>query len=186
MVLVFLAVTAVTLEAVKTRIERDPKFDFKTLTSFVWNPGGPGQVKVWVSAESKSEPVQRQYEPVIMQAIESELGKRGYAAGTSVAPDFHVTYYVLVTAGNSSQQMGQFLPTNAQWGIPLWSPNTSALTFYPQGTLVIDAASMATGKLFWRGVAEARVEVQNSEAERSKRLRDIIKDLISKFPKRVS
>jgi hypothetical protein len=106
--------------------------------------------------------------------------------GTSLAPDFQVTYYVLVTAGNSSQQMGQFLPTNAQWGIPLWSPNTSALTFYPQGTMVIDVASKANGNLVWRGVAEAKVEAQNSEAERSKRLREVIKELVSKFPKKVS
>jgi hypothetical protein len=180
------ALSVVTLEAVKTRIERDPKFDFKTLKTWVWNSTGPGQVKVWVTADSKSEPVQRQYEPVIMEAVESEFKARGYPMGTSLAPDFHVTYYVLVTVGNSSQQMGQFLPTNAQWGIPLWSPNTSAMTFYPQGTMLIDVASMATGNLVWRGIAEAKVEVQNSEAERSKRLREVIKDLVSKFPKKAS
>jgi hypothetical protein len=180
------ALSVVSLEAVKTRVERDPKFDFKTLKTWVWNPTGPGQVKVWVTADSKSEPVQRQYEPVIMEAVESEFARRGYASGTSVAPDFHVTYYVLVTVGSSSQQMGQFLPTNAQWGIPLWSPNTSAMTFYPQGTMVIDAASMATGNLVWRGIAEAKVEMQNSEAERSKRLREVIRDLVTKFPKKAS
>ena len=119
-------------------------------------------------------------------SVTSPLTTPDSVSGTSVAPDFHVTYYVLVTVGSSSQQMGQFLQTNAQWGIPLWSPNTSAMTFYPQGTMVIDAASMATGNLVWRGIAEAKVEMQNSEAERSKRLREVIRDLVTKFPKKAS
>ena len=107
---------AVVTAGPKIQAQRDPKFDFSTLKTWAWNPSGPGDVKVWVSAESKSEPVKRTYEPVIMKAVEDELARRGLARATGTQADFNVTYYVLITAASDTQQMGQFLPAVAQAG----------------------------------------------------------------------
>jgi hypothetical protein len=174
---------AITLEAVKIQTQRDPKFDFSPLKTWAWTPSGPGDVKVWVTAESKSEPVKRQYEPVLMQAVEEQLAARGYTRALG-APDFFVTYFLLVTTGSSSTYAGQFLPSNAQWGIPPFPPSTVNLTAYPQGTLVLDVQSPGPGDQVWRGMAEAKIEMENSEAKRVARLRSIIKDLLAKFPKK--
>ena len=102
------------------------------------------------------------------------------------ASDFHVTYYVLVTMGSSSQYAGQFLPTNAQWGIPLFAPSTTALTVYPQGALVLDAASPTPGDVVWRGLGEAKIEIEKqlTDAQRAARLTALIKDVVAKFPKK--
>jgi uncharacterized protein DUF4136 len=170
----------------KVQAQRDPKFDFTRLKTWSWNPSSPGQVKVWVSADSKSEPVQRQYEPIIMKAVEEQFAARGYPKATGATSDFHVTYYVLVTMGSSSQYAGQFLPTNAQWGIPLFAPNTTALTVYPQGALVLDAASPTPGDVVWRGLGEAKIEIEKqlTDAQRAARLTALIKDVVAKFPKK--
>ena len=119
---------AVVTAGPKIQAQRDPKFDFSTLKTWAWNPSGPGDVKVWVSAESKSEPVKRTYEPVIMKAVEDELTRRGLTrAAAGATADFTMTYYVLITVGSNSQEMGQFLPANAQYGVPMFAPATQSL-----------------------------------------------------------
>src|SRR4051812_39527300 len=122
--------SAVAIAGPKVKVDQKPGFDFVPLKTWAWNSSGAGGVKVWLTKDSKSEPVQRQYEPAIMQAVEDELGRKGYVKATSGAPDFQVTYYVLITAGSSSQYAGQFLPTALQWGMPLISPQATSLTVY--------------------------------------------------------
>ena len=173
---------AMAIAGVKVKSERDPKFDFTSLKTWAWS--APGTIKMAGPTLRKPEDVERKYQPVITQAIEEEFVRRGYAKAAGAPPDFHVTYYVLLTMGSSSQTAGQFLPSNAQWGIPWFTPSTTALTYYPQGTLVLDAASPAPDRLVWRGAAEAKIELENSEAKRTTRIKDIVKDLISKFPKK--
>ena len=179
-----LLATTIALARVKVKSDRDPKFDFSRLKTWSWNPSSPGQIKMAGTSLRKPEDVQRKYQPVITQAIEDEFVRRGYAKASSAPPDFYATYYVLITIGDSSQYMGQFLPANAQWGIPLFAPATNALTVFPQGTLVLDAASPQPDGVVWRGMAEAKIEVENSEAKRTARIKSIVKDLLAKFPKK--
>jgi Domain of unknown function (DUF4136) len=178
------AASTVVLAGTKIKAQGDPKFDFSTLKTWEWDPKSPGEVRIWVSKDSKSEPVKRQYEPVILQAVEEPFKARGYSRATGLQPDFLLTYYLLVTAGNSSQYMGQFLPANAGWGLPLFAPQTTAMSYYPEGTLVLDVVPMSTREVVWRGMAQAEVETESTEAKRTARLQKILKDLIAKFPKR--
>jgi len=175
---------AIVLEAAKIKVQKDPKIDVATMKTWVWNPSSPGDVKVWVSADSKSEPVKRQYEPVLMQAVEEQLATRGYTPASAPPADFFITYRLLITAGGTSQYMGQFLPTNANWGIPPFSPQTQSFSYYPLGTLVLDAEVPGDGKIIWRGIAEAKIELENSDEKRVVRLRQVIKELVGKFPKK--
>ena len=174
----------VLLAGVKIQTQRDPKFDFSRLKTWAWNPSGPGDVKVWVTAESKAEPVKRQYEPVIVKSVEDELARRGLTRASGAPPDFVVTYYLLVTAGSSSQQMGQFLPAVAQWGLPPFTSQTTALRMYPMGTLVLDVASPDASNVVWRAVAQAEIDQQKTEAQRTVRLQNVIRDIVEKLPKK--
>jgi len=179
-------VASATLVMARTDItvQKDPKFDFTKLNTFGWN-ANPGEVKIIVSleAEKKAEPAKRTYEPVLMQAVTDEMTRRGYTAAAGAAPDFQLIYYVLITQGSVSQHMGQFLPTNATWGLPLWNSNTTAFKVYTEGAIVVDAYS-PPGTLVWRGMAAAKVDVMKTEEERGARIRQAMKDLIAKFPKR--
>ena len=182
--LLVLTGTAFVMARANVKVDKDPKFDFTSIKTFGWN-AKPGEVKIFVTQKSneRAEPAQRKYEPVLMQTVDESLTKLGYTKAAGAAPDFELIYYVLVTTGSTSQQMGQFLPTNAQWGIPLWSPNTSGLDIYPSGAIILDAISPAGGKLIWRGMIEAKVEMTASEAERAKRTKDFMTQLVAKFPK---
>jgi hypothetical protein len=183
--LLLLAGSATTLAGISVRTEIDKAFDFTRLKTFAWHPQ-PGEVMILVSKDSsaRAEPVKRQYEPVLMKTVEQEMVKRGYTLATGAAPDFQLIYYVFVVTGSVSQTMGQFLPTNAQWGLPRFPPATQHLDLSPQGSIVLDAASPAGGALVWRGIAESKVEVTNSDAERTKKVQDAMTKLVAKFPKR--
>jgi hypothetical protein len=182
--LLMIAATTIATARADTKAQQDPKFDFTSLKTFGWRTP-PGEVKIWVTKESgaRAEPTRRQYEPVLMQAVETELIKRGYSRASGAAPDFEFAYYVLITVGTASQYAGQFLDANAQFGIPLFAPQTTSLEVYPQGSIVLDAKA-AGGPMIWRGIVEAKVETVASEAERSKRVQGFMKDVVSKFPKR--
>jgi hypothetical protein len=167
------------------KAQKDPTFDFGSVKTFGWRTP-PGEVKIFVSSDSnaRAATTQRQYEPVLMQTVDAELVKRGYAPASGAAPDFELTYYVLIWVGSSSQYAGQFLPTNAQWGIPMFPPATTSFEVYPQGSIVLDAASPSGGPMVWRGIAEAKVETAISETERAKRVQGFMRQLVSKIPKR--
>ena len=179
-----IAAGTVVLQAAKTQFQKDKNFDFTKLQTWDWSPTGAGEVKIIVHQNSKSEPVKRQYEPSLMKAVEDQLALRGYTRATVTKPDFQVMYFVLVTVGQTSQYMGQFLPSYAQWGIPMFSPQTSALEVYPQGALLIDAKLPDAPDMIWRGMVEAKVEMEISEAKRISRIQGFVKELISKFPKK--
>jgi len=184
-VYLLVAMTAAVLTArVKIEVQWDEKFDFATLKTWTWNPSGPGSVKVWVTAESKSEPVQRAYEPVIMKAVEEELARKGITRAAGGQADFTVTYYVLVTVAQNSQEMGQFLPPVTQFGVPAFAPATTSLKIFPQGSLVLDIASPDSDHVVWRAVAQAEVELDRTEAQRAARLRNIVRDVLTKLPRK--
>jgi hypothetical protein len=168
----------------KIEVQRDKKFNFATLKTWAWNPSGPGDVKVWLTAESKSEPVKKTYEPVIMKAVEDELARRGLTRASGGPADFNVTYYVLITASSNSQQMGQFLPPATEYGVPPFAPATTSLKIFPQGSLVLDIASPDPSHVVWRAVAQAEVELDRTEEQRSARLRNVIRDVVAKLPRK--
>lgn len=182
--LVLVISVVVVLEAAKIKVQKDPKIDVATFKTWIWHPTAPGDVKVWISADSKSEPVKKQYEPILMQAVEEQIAARGYTPASAPPADFVLTYRLLIAMNDSSQYMGQFLPTNANWGIPPFSPQTQSFSYYPQGTLIIDAEMPNSGPIIWRGIAEAKVELENSDEKRTARLRAVIKELMGKFPKK--
>ena len=186
-VLMLVAATALSMARTDITVHKEDKFDFAKLGTFAWSDS-PGEVRIVVSIDSKAkeDPLKKQYEPILIQTAAEEMVKRGYtqaAAGTT--PDFRLTYYVLITTGMNSQQMGQFLPANANWGIPLYTPGTSAFKVYTQGALVLDVTAPPTGgKVVWRGIAEAKVDPMRTDDERAKRLQSIMKELVAKYPKR--
>ena len=183
-VLLLVLGTAMGAAKVKIQTQASPTFDFASLKSWSWNPSGPGDVKVWVTADSKPEPIKRQYEPVIMQAVDDELTRRGLPRASGGAGDFVVTYYLIVTVGSSSQQMGQFLPAVTEWGVPPFTAQTTALSVYPEGSLVLDVASPDKDHVVWRAVAQAEIKLDATEAQRTARLRAVVRDVLEKLPRK--
>ena len=131
-----------TFEAKKITIKTqvDDRFSFEGLHAWTWSPDGTGQVKMATTANADPEALRQRVDPVIVPVVEQELAKLGFTKTTD-KPDLIVNYYVLVTVGQSSQYMGQFVGSIPQWGLPPFEGLTTALRAFPVGTLLIDMVS---------------------------------------------
>lgn len=163
------------------RVESDPRFDFGAVRSWAWDPKGAGDVKMARAPDDDPEVVRRRIEPVVMAAVERELTKRGLAAAAGAAPDLAMHYYVLITIGTSGQEMGQFLPSITQWGVPPFAPQATSYEIVQTGSLILDALSPARD-VVWRGIAQENIDKIKDTNDRDERIRKAVRGLIDKLP----
>jgi len=167
---------------VKVKTDVDPSADFKALKVWAWPSDGPGQVKMALTKYDNPEELRKRFEPTILSGVEAALTKKGFTkAAAGQAPDFLVAYFALVSTNQSAQTMGQFLPGSVAWGIPPFAQTTTSLKIYEQGSLVLDVMTPAKNPM-WRGIAQAEMHRDRPQAEREKRLRGVIDDIIKEFP----
>lgn len=176
-------VVAPALDAkVKIRVQHDETFDFGTLKTWAWYPSGAGEVKMLISADDDPAQLKAQVDPIITEAVARELAKRGMVpAPAGSKADVHVLYYLLISVGDSSQAMGQFINTPA-WGLPPISGGTTSLEVYEQGSLVLDLIAVSQKSTVWRGVAQAEIDWEKTSAQRRQRIQDAIRDMLAKYP----
>jgi hypothetical protein len=165
--------------AVKVNINFDKAFDFTQARTWSWNPNGAGQVIAGRTKDDDPESIRKLVEPIIFDEVGKQLPRRGLKPAEST-PDLTMTYYLLLTVGSSSQTLGQFLPSTAQWGLPPFAPSTTSLEMIEQGSLVIDMS--ANDKLVWRGVGESKIKVEFDRQKRANLLREGVRDLLGRFP----
>lgn len=164
---------------VNTRSAFDKKFDFTQAHTWGWNPKGAGEVVAARTRDDDPQAIKRRAEPLIMAAAAVEMPRRGLTAATA-DPDLTLTYYLLLTIGDARQTAGQFLPAVAQWGIPPFAPQTTALEYIPTGSLVFDLASK--GGVVWRGVGEAKIDWDLNEKQREDLIREAVKKIFERYP----
>jgi hypothetical protein len=181
-----IAAASISLSALDVHVESDPNFDFTPLKTWTMNPKGAGNAVRIISADDDSTQLKQNFETRILPLVQNGFVKRGFAKASSGQPDFYVTCYVLVTAGSSSQQMGQFLQPVPEWGLPYFAPSTSALSVFPKGSLILDIAPSATNEVVWRGVAQAELKWDDSDKKREEHVRDAVDQLLKKFPPKQS
>jgi len=179
-VLVVALASVAVLAKIKVQVDYDQTFDFSTLRTWTWHPDGPGNARSVVSKDDDSAAMKKAFEPRLLPIVEAELARRGFAKAASGDPDFYVTYYALMTAGTSEQYMGQFLPGTV-WGVP-FAPNTTSLSVYPHGALILDITSRAEKLVVWRGVAQAEIKWDDSQAKRDQRVREAVQELLKQLP----
>jgi hypothetical protein len=185
---ILLCVAAVALLAmpsgarVKVDSAFDPAADFSNLRAWAWPADAPGQVKMALTKDDDPEPIRKRFEPTVMASVEEALARKGFRkAGAGESPDFLVAYFALISVNTSGQTLGQFLPGTVSWGLPPFDAVATSLKIYEQGSLVLDVMT-PTSKPMWRGVARAEVHRDRPDAERSKRIREAVFDLVEKFP----
>jgi uncharacterized protein DUF4136 len=165
--------------AVKARVDFDKSFNFSQARTWSWNPDGAGQVIAARTQDDDAEDIKRRAEPIIFETVSSELPRRGITSANG-APDLTLMYYLLLTVGSSTQTLGQFLPSTAQWGLPPFPQSTTSISVVEQGSLVLDFSS--NGRLVWRGVGEAKIDTDMDQKKRSALLRDAVRELLKRFP----
>ncbi|HEX8027958.1 MAG TPA: DUF4136 domain-containing protein [Vicinamibacterales bacterium] len=167
------------LAKVKVQVDFDPKFDFKPIRTWGWNPKGPGQLKMARSQNDNEEAMQKRVEPLILESVATEMARRGLQEAPG-GPDLFVTYWVLLSTSTTAQTLGQFLPGTTAWALPPFEQVTQSLKLANSGALVIDMSDKSG--VIWRGVARADIDFDVSEQKRQALVRDAVRELLSKFP----
>ena len=166
--------------AVKVKSQFSEKFDFSRVKTWTWNDKGAGDVKMARTADDDPEVVRQRAEPIIKETVAEELPKRGLTASAGTPGDVEITYYVLITVGTQSQQIGQFLPAVAQWGLPPFSGATQSYRVIEQGSLVLDIS--ANDEVVWRGIGQAELKPGQPQEKRATLLREAVRDILKQYP----
>ena len=182
--ILFVAIAAaagILVEArVDVRVAFDKTFDFKSVRTWGWHAEKKGEVMMARTVKDDPEAARKRAEPLIIEALTTEMAKLKIEP-SAAEPQVTVTYFLLLTSSTSAQTVGQFLPATLEWGLPPFDAATQSLKIMNRGSLVFDLD--AKGKIVWRGVADAKVDVYANDAEREKTLREAVRDLLKKYPK---
>ncbi len=170
------------LAAMKVKTQGDPKFDFATVKTWQWNDSGMGQVFMARTAEDDPEALRVRAEPIIVDAVATELAGRGIQRGEAATADVRVIYYLLITVQSNAQVVGQFLPSTLQWGLPPIPAATQSLKIIEQGSLVLDFSSGS--RLVWRGVANAELKPAQPLEKREARVREAVREIVKRIPRK--
>jgi hypothetical protein len=176
-----LAGTSFEAAKVKVKTDRDTTFSFAGLRTWAWDPANAGEVKLAYSADMDPAPIDKRTRPTIFAAVEREFAKRGLQQSDR-APDLMAHYYLLITATPWSQEMGEFAPSVVKWGLPPFTPQTTALEVVSVVTFLLDLAAPGREGLVWRGSAQTEIDLDQSVQQRAKTLDQAISDLFKKFP----
>jgi hypothetical protein len=173
---------AVVQAGVKVRAEFDKEYDFSKARTFGWHPDGAGEVKLLMREGGDPEQIRARWEPTIKDAVEKEMTQRGLSPATSGVPDLYLNYYFLSGPNSEAQTRGQFIGAVPPWGVPDFEMTTTSLKIFEQGTLILDIIDGPKRQIVWRGIAEAQVDRQRTPAEREKRIREAVGELLKKYP----
>ena len=167
--------------AVKVKTQFTKSFDFTKAKTWSWHEGGPGEVKMALTADDNPELVRQRAEPVIMEAVGATLPQRGLAAAAPGAPsDVKIKYYVLITLGTDAQTIGQFLPAVTAWGVPPFTGATQSYSVIERGSLVLDIS--ANKEVVWRGIGQAELKPGQTSEKRAALVREAVADILKKYP----
>ena len=167
--------------AVKVKTQFTKSFDFTKAKTWSWHEGGPGEVKMALTADDNPELVRQRAEPIIMEAVGATLPQRGLAAAAPGAPsDVKIKYYVLITLGTDAQTIGQFLPAVTAWGVPPFSGATQSYSVIERGSLVLDIS--ANKEVVWRGIGQAELKPGQTQEKRAALIRAAVADILKKYP----
>ena len=185
---VFVVVAAIALLSERAlaradvNIQFDEKFDFTRVKTWAWSPSGYGDVKMARTQTDNPEAYKKVAEPVIVDAVTTELNGRGLrSAETSAAPpDITVVYYLLLSTNITAQTIGQFLPNTTAWGLPPFLATTQSFEVFNRGSLVLDLSSGSN--VVWRGVAQANIKPDADLKKRESLVREAVRDLLRRYP----
>ena len=167
--------------AVKVKTQFTKSFDFTKAKTWSWHEGGPGEVKMALTADDNPELVRQRAEPIIMEAVGATLPQRGLTAAAPGAPsDVKIKYYVLITLGTDAQTIGQFLPAVTAWGVPPFTGATQSYSVIERGSLVLDIS--ANNEVVWRGIGQAELKPGQTQEKRAALVRAAVADILKKYP----
>ncbi len=130
----------------------------------------------------------------IRSLIDQELKNKGLTK-SSITPDFLVNYSIVVEDRTDIQTYNNYngyypgFRYGASFGtygqhmnMSYSSGSDTQITYYQQGTLIIDVINPKTDQLMWRGAADGRLPKNANKQEQDKLIQKYITKILSSFP----
>ena len=182
--LIFSACSTVQVES-----EYDKQANFAALRTFRWVEAPP----VAVGDPRIDDSV---LQARVQAAVNRELEAKGLRRMDSGAVDLLVNYYVNVeekmTGQNLNDKYGYTQGTGWtqgarqgwSWGLGAYDAPSVPVTYYEEGSVIIDMIDPRTKRLIWRGSARTVVDLDSDDETRRARLNDAIQRVLAEFPPR--
>jgi hypothetical protein len=168
---------------IEVDVQFNPSANFAAIASYTWLPSPPPTAEAAPGTMVDPLAVQRELDPIIVGAVDAELQKRGIQK-RATGGDVQVVYYLSHGASINAHTLGSFYAYASDFYvyIPPGGGQTTAVRVIEEGSLVIDVVDDA--RAIWRGTASARINRENDDAKRHKLVRDAVKKLFDRWPKK--
>jgi hypothetical protein len=156
---------------------------------FPQGPAFPGyKTYIWVPQPPYRSSDFRAVSPAVADAVvtatERELAARGYQKGTALTANFVVGYVAARNRKLESNDINDYfaLPTTFYTRKPEDIQPEMITHEHDEGTLVIDVGDVRTGKLMFRGGAQAQLSGNPTPEDTSRRINEAVTAIFAPFP----
>ena len=156
--------------SISTTSDYDPSADFASYNTFSFYDG---TIK---GSELETAPLVKKR---VLEAIENEMQKKGFAKDNSGSGDL-----IVYTQAGTAEKMNvnDYGYGYGSW----WGPNPYGrnidVSYYTQGSLIIDLVDNAKDELIWRGIGTAVVQDRGTPEERQKFIDEAVAKILSQYP----
>ena len=156
--------------SVSYKSDYDRSTDFSTYKSYKWYEG-----KQPDDALSRNPLVKKR----IGVSVDKALQEGGFTLSESEEADFIVAIHAGVKERMQVYNTGAY-----GWYDPWWGPygGRTDVSYYEEGTLVVDIVDAAEKELSWRGIATATVRDFSDADEMQAYYDHVVKNLLKNFP----
>jgi Domain of unknown function (DUF4136) len=176
--------SALVAQKLEIKTDVDKAADFSALTTYAWLKSPPVKSDIAPDAVTNPGLSQEKIEPAIVAAVDHELARRGFRRVTDDKPQVQVVYYAALNVGMNSADLGSYYQYTTGWSVPFATGQTSSLSVYEKGSIVVDVIDAATNKAIWRASAATRINHENTHEKRVARINEAIGRMFERFPKR--
>ena len=128
---------------------------------------GLGSTYSWAPPSAADESSRSLAGPEVQKVIEDTLEKELAAKGFKKTPAGKVDFWVNYKLAKKMETDTGVIPSGE---------------VYAEGSLILDVIKPDTGKVFWRGVAQARINKSNTPEVRKQRVIQAVRELMKVFP----
>ena len=156
--------------SISTTSDYDPSVDFTSYNTFSIYDG------TIEGSELETAPLVKKR---ILEAIENEMGKKGFTKDDSGNSDLIVFTQVGTTEKTNVTDYGYGY--GSWWGPYPYGRNID-VSYYTQGSLIIDLVDNAKDELIWRGIGTAVVQDRGTPEERQKFIDEAVAKILEQYP----
>lgn len=166
----FVSITLISgCATMQIRSDFDPKANFTELKTYDWS----------ASPKTNQEDPRINYSLLdtrVKNAVNAQLGLKGYERKGAEAPDFYVNYYV------TTKDKVEFRTYNSNYGTYWGGPGSVEAYQYVEGMLILDVLQPDGKSVLWRGWAEAEIDLDATPERREKRINEAVAKILDRFP----